>query len=108
MGPLGDRYCSAHMWTLLAVYLQPISILSSRDDQRTPMTLLERNAIIRAGPWILYDGACGLCTRGAACLGPIARRHGFRLVPLQSPIGRAFDTGIDEMQVITRRGNVVG
>ena len=72
------------------------------------MTTLERNAIIQAGPWILYDGTCGLCSGGATRLGPIVVRRGFRLTPLQSPIGRAFDSGVDEMQVITRRGKVVG
>jgi len=76
--------------------------------EETPMTTQLRNAIIHTGPWILYDGRCGLCTRGVARLGPIVQRRGFRLTPLQSLIGRAFDTGKDEMQLITASGTVLG
>ena len=33
--------------------------------------------------WILYDGRCPFCRRGARRLGGIVSRRGFRLVPLQ-------------------------
>ena len=41
--------------------------------------------MIRGEPrgWILYDGRCPICRRGARRLGCAVVRRGFRLVPLQ-------------------------
>ena len=72
------------------------------------MNMRERQAIIHAGPWILFDGTCNLCSGSVSRFGFIARRRGFRTTPLQGDIGREFRIPADEMQVITRDGTVIG
>lgn len=73
-----------------------------------PNTLIHQ-AHLLTGPWILYDGTCHLCQSGARRFGPLLRRRGFRLAPLQSAIARSFvhDT-VYEMKVVTRRGQILG
>jgi len=73
------------------------------------MNALERHSIVTTGPWILYDGTCGICTGGATWFGTIVQRRGYRLAPLQSDIGSAFRIpGTDEMQLIARDGTILG
>jgi alginate O-acetyltransferase complex protein AlgI len=36
------------------------------------------------GHWIFYDGACRICVAWAERFGPVLRRHGFGLAPLQT------------------------
>lgn len=35
--------------------------------------------------WVLYDGACGVCSRWVTSWGPTLRRRGLAIAPLQSP-----------------------
>ena len=62
---------------------------------------------------IYYDGACNLCTSGAARFGPMLRRRGFELAPLQSPdaAARLRLTNaelLDEVRLLTPEGRVRG
>jgi predicted DCC family thiol-disulfide oxidoreductase YuxK len=34
--------------------------------------------------WLLYDGSCGVCSRGVAFWRPVLERHGIGIAPLQS------------------------
>ena len=59
--------------------------------------------------WICYDADCAFCVRWAERLA----RHGFTVVPLQSPTVRAIlrmpeNELLAEMRVITREGNIFG
>lgn len=63
--------------------------------------------------WVCYDADCPLCVRWAARFHPLLERHGFTLVPLQSPAVRAAlpvspEDLLTEMRVITREGRVFG
>ncbi len=62
---------------------------------------------------IYYDGACNLCTAGAARFGPMLRRRGFELAPLQSPdaaarLRLANAELLDEVRLLTPEGHVRG
>jgi predicted DCC family thiol-disulfide oxidoreductase YuxK len=35
--------------------------------------------------WVLYDGACGFCSRWIPFWGPVLRRRGLEIAPLQAP-----------------------
>ena len=70
---------------------------------------------INAGrrPWLCYDAECGLCVRWAERFRPTLERHGFRLIPLQSPAVLNFlavprDELLSEMRVITQDDRVFG
>jgi predicted DCC family thiol-disulfide oxidoreductase YuxK len=63
----------------------------------------------RTGPWVLYDGECALCRAGAARFAALLHRRGFRLAPLQSPVGRHFAPGqLSEMKLVTRDLRILG
>ena len=62
---------------------------------------------------IYYDGECNLCTVGAARFGPMLRRRGFELTPLQSPGAAALlrvtsDALLEEVRLLTPDGRVRG
>jgi predicted DCC family thiol-disulfide oxidoreductase YuxK len=62
--------------------------------------------------WILYDGACGTCTRLALKAGPTLGKIGFHLVPLQSPwaqgvIAQTGDPLLDDIRLVHPTGGIV-
>ncbi len=63
---------------------------SYRDDPSVP-------AFDDAGPRTVMDARCGLCARGARWIAHNDRARAFRIVPMQSPLGRALFThyGLD-------------
>ncbi len=48
---------------------------------------------------ILYDGACGFCSRWVGFWGPTLRRHGFQVAALQEP-SVAERLGMDPSQLL--------
>lgn len=63
--------------------------------------------------WVCYDADCALCVRWAERFRELLARHGFSLVPLQSPTARAAlrlpeNELLTEMRVITPNGTVLG
>ncbi len=65
------------------------------------------------GGWVLYDGACPFCIGLAERFGPMLRRRGFELAPLQTPWVRARlnlkpDEPLTEMKLLTPGGKVLG
>jgi predicted DCC family thiol-disulfide oxidoreductase YuxK len=63
--------------------------------------------------WVCYDADCALCVRWAGRFRGSLARHGFRLLPLQSPDVRAVlrvpeNQLLTEMRVITPDGGVLG
>jgi predicted DCC family thiol-disulfide oxidoreductase YuxK len=63
--------------------------------------------------WVCYDAECGLCLRWANRFRTLLEKHGFILLPLQSPMVRAAlqlpeDKLLDEMRVITPQGRIFG
>ena len=60
--------------------------------------------------WVLYDGNCRLCIGLARRFGPVVRRMGFRLAPLQTPwvVDHLWRGGEDEMKVLTHDGRTLG
>jgi predicted DCC family thiol-disulfide oxidoreductase YuxK len=64
---------------------------------------------LKRSEWVCYDADCAFCVRWAGRLA----RHGFTVVPLQSPDVRAVlrmpeNELLNEMRVITREGNIFG
>jgi alginate O-acetyltransferase complex protein AlgI len=45
---------------------------------------------------LCYDGHCGACSGGARRFGPLLRRRGFRLLPLQDPLARSMTEASDQ------------
>jgi predicted DCC family thiol-disulfide oxidoreductase YuxK len=63
--------------------------------------------------WVCYDADCALCVRWAARFRALLERHGFALVPLQSPAVRASlpvsqEELLSQMRVVTTEGHVFG
>ena len=63
--------------------------------------------------WVLYDGACRLCTGGARRFGRLLRKHGFELAALQTPwvsehLGLTPGSDPVEMIVLLPDGKVFG
>jgi predicted DCC family thiol-disulfide oxidoreductase YuxK len=63
--------------------------------------------------WICYDAECALCVRWANRLRVLCEKHGFILLPLQSPAVRnvlnvSEEQLLAEMRVITTNGHVFG
>jgi predicted DCC family thiol-disulfide oxidoreductase YuxK len=63
--------------------------------------------------WVCYDADCAICVRWAARFRTLLERHGFALMPLQSPAVHATlpvsqEELLAEMRVITRDGHVFG
>lgn len=66
-----------------------------------------------AGDWVCYDAECPLCIRWTNRFRSLLERHGFALLPLQSPAVRATlgiprDELLAEMRVITSDGRIFG
>ena len=66
-----------------------------------------------ARDWVCYDAECALCVRWARRTRALLEKHGFALLPLQSPPVRAalrLPEGelLAEMRVITRDGRIFG
>jgi len=66
--------------------------------------------------WVVYDGACGVCSRLARRFRPLLERRGFALVPLQAPwmssrlrfsYGIPLENLLDEMRVLTADGRAL-
>ena len=65
------------------------------------------------GNWVCYDAECALCVRWADRFRAFLKKHGFALVPLQSPEVRTVlnlpeEDLLREMRVITETGLVFG
>ena len=67
--------------------------------------------------WVVYDGACGVCSRLARRFRRMLERRGFALVPLQAPwmssrlrfsYGIPLEKLLDEMRVLTADGRALG
>ena len=63
--------------------------------------------------WVAFDAECGFCRALARRLGPVLRRRGFALVPLQTPwvkdrLGQIPGESVDEMKLLTTNGGVFG
>ena len=67
--------------------------------------------------WVVYDGACGVCSRLARRFRGMLERRGFALVPLQAPwmssrlrfsYGIPLENLLDEMRVLTADGRALG
>ena len=67
--------------------------------------------------WVVYDGACGVCSRLARRFRGMLGRRGFALVPLQAPwmssrlrfsYGIPLENLLDEMRVLTADGRALG
>ena len=63
--------------------------------------------------WVLYDGACNICTGFVRRFSPALRRRGFECVPLQTPwvrerLNLPEDELMLEMRVMEPSGNVLG
>ncbi|HEV2021010.1 MAG TPA: DUF393 domain-containing protein [Terriglobales bacterium] len=67
--------------------------------------------------WVVYDGACGVCSRLARRFRGMLERRGFALVPLQAPwmssrlrfsYGIPLEKLLDEMRVLTADGRALG
>jgi len=70
-------------------------------------------ATIDARGWVLYDGTCPLCRRGARRLGGIVTKRGFRLRPLQlrwvqEVVARQSAPVADEMLLLLPDGRLLG
>lgn len=62
---------------------------------------------------VLYDADCALCTRQVRLVEPLLRRHGFDLLPLQSPWARERLRGsgkdlLAELRLVTPAGAIFG
>ena len=66
--------------------------------------------------WVVYDGACGVCSRLARRFRRLLERRGFALVPLQAPwmssrlrfsYGIPLENLLDEMRVLTADGRAL-
>ncbi|HEV2210373.1 MAG TPA: DCC1-like thiol-disulfide oxidoreductase family protein [Verrucomicrobiae bacterium] len=69
--------------------------------------------IKNANGWVCFDAQCGLCASLARCFEPLLHRHGFVLLPLQTPWvrDRLANTGeepLAEMRLIRAEGRVHG
>ena len=63
--------------------------------------------------WILYDGTCPLCRRGARRFGGIAVKRGYRLMPLQrrwvkEMLAQRDEPVADEMLLLLPDGRLLG
>lgn len=63
--------------------------------------------------WVCYDAECALCIRWAERFRAFLEKHGFALLPLQSPDARAAlqlpeHDLLKEMRVITADGRIFG
>jgi predicted DCC family thiol-disulfide oxidoreductase YuxK len=62
--------------------------------------------------WILYDGACGICSRLAVKAAPFLDRLGLNVIPLQSPwaqevTGLTSDQLLSDIRLVHRDGRVL-
>ena len=62
--------------------------------------------------WVLFDGACGTCSRWVPFWGPTLRRLGFEIAPLQSDwvpklTGLAGDQLTSDIRLLRRDGNLI-
>jgi predicted DCC family thiol-disulfide oxidoreductase YuxK len=63
--------------------------------------------------WVLFDAQCLLCTRLARRCEPLLRKHGFALVPLETPwvrerLAKCGGELLSEMRLLTPHGNIYG
>jgi predicted DCC family thiol-disulfide oxidoreductase YuxK len=67
--------------------------------------------------WVVYDGACGVCSGLARRFRRVLKRRGFALVPIQSPwmssrlrfsYNIPIENLLDEMRVLTADGRALG
>ena len=56
---------------------------------------------VRSGGWVFYDADCALCAGSAKWAAGFLGRHGFMLVPLQTP-GTAERVGVTPAELLTR------
>lgn len=82
--------------------------------------MIVAHAIHRYTPpagWVVYDGACGVCSGLARRFRRVLARRGFALVPIQSPwmssrlrfsYGIPLEKLLDEMRVLTADGRALG
>jgi predicted DCC family thiol-disulfide oxidoreductase YuxK len=62
--------------------------------------------------WVLYDGACGICTRLAQFWEPTLQRLGLSIAPLQSPwvqerLGLPRDKLLDDLRLLRPDGQFI-
>jgi predicted DCC family thiol-disulfide oxidoreductase YuxK len=63
--------------------------------------------------WVLFDAQCLLCTRLAHRCGPLLKRYGFALLPLQTPwvresLAKCDADLLSEMRLLTPQGVIYG
>jgi predicted DCC family thiol-disulfide oxidoreductase YuxK len=73
----------------------------------------ERSGRIAPNGVVLYDGDCAICRAGALRFGPLLRRHGFALAPLQEPwVARTLPIPeaelLREMRLLSPTGEALG
>jgi predicted DCC family thiol-disulfide oxidoreductase YuxK len=73
----------------------------------------EITEVKNARGWVLFDAQCLLCTRLARRFEPLLRKHGFALVPLQTPwvrerLAKCGGELLSEMRLLTPHGNIYG
>jgi len=62
--------------------------------------------------WVLYDDACGFCSRWVGFWAETLRRRGFETAPLQAPwvrerIGSAPERLLDDLRLLREDGTVI-
>lgn len=62
--------------------------------------------------WVLFDGACGVCSRWVPFWGPTLRRLGLEIAPLQSEwvqqrTGLASDELTRDLRLLRRDGSLI-
>jgi predicted DCC family thiol-disulfide oxidoreductase YuxK len=67
----------------------------------------------RSKGWVLFDAQCQFCSAFAQRLGPLLRRHGFALAPLQTPwvkekLKLSDEDLLSEMRLLTCKGEIYG
>ena len=75
--------------------------LAPLEGTRFPGFPETRDGDARIGGWIFYDADCALCAGSAKWTAGLLGRHGFALVPLQTP-GTAERVGVTSAELLTR------
>lgn len=62
--------------------------------------------------WVLYDGVCGFCRRWIPFWGPMLRRHGFEIAPLQTAwvrerLGGEASDSLDDLLLLLTDGSLI-
>ena len=51
---------------------------------------IDPDQLLRAGPVLLYDGGCGVCSQAVQWILQHEREHSLRFAPLEGPLGSAL------------------